>query len=112
MDVLLGSDKSVLLLGEPGSGKTTLLRDAARLLAEESNVVVVDTSCEVGGDGLLPHRCIGHARRVQVPNLDAQAGVMIETLQNHTPHTICVDEIGRAREVSAAKTTKERGVRM
>jgi stage III sporulation protein SpoIIIAA len=111
-DVLLGTDKSVLLLGEPGSGKTTLLRDAARLMAETANVIVVDTSCEVAGDGALPHECIGHARRVQVPSLDAQASTMVEVLQNHTPHCMVIDEIGRPREVSAAKTTKERGVRV
>jgi stage III sporulation protein SpoIIIAA len=111
-DVLLGTDKSVLLLGEPGSGKTTLLRDAARLMAEKSNVIVVDTSCEVAGDGTVAHACIGNARRVQVPSLDAQHATMVEVLQNHTPHCMVIDEIGRAREVAAAKTCKERGVRI
>ena len=62
-DVLLGSDKSVLLLGEPGSGKTTLLRDVARILAVDNNVAVVDTSSEIAGDGSIAHDCIGLARR-------------------------------------------------
>ena len=57
-DVLLGSDKSVLLLGEPGSGKTTLLRDVARMLAVENNVAVVDTSSEIAGDGSIAHDCM------------------------------------------------------
>mmetsp|Transcript_24069 Transcript_24069/g.49678 ORF Transcript_24069/g.49678 Transcript_24069/m.49678 type:complete len:160 (+) Transcript_24069:793-1272(+) len=47
-----------------------------------------------------------------VPELDKQADVMIECVQNHTPHCILVDEIGRTREVFAAETCKNRGVRM
>ena len=38
MDLLLGSDKSILVLGEPGSGKTTIIREATRCLAETKNV--------------------------------------------------------------------------
>jgi len=47
-----------------------------------------------------------------VPSLDKQGDVMIETLQNHTPDVIIIDEIGRTKEVDAAKTVKERGVRL
>jgi stage III sporulation protein SpoIIIAA len=112
MDVLLGSDKSVLFLGDPGSGKTTVVREATRILAEERNVIVVDTSNEIGGDGVLPHACIGHARRMMVPSLEAQSDVMIECLQNHTPHVMVIDEIGRPKEVQAAATVKQRGVRL
>ena len=101
----------VLLLGEPGSGKTTLLRDVARILAVENNVVVVDTSPEIAGDGSIAHDCIGLARRFQVPSLERQAAKMIEVVQNHTPHVMVIDEIGRSLEVVAAKTTKQRGVR-
>ena len=36
---------------------------------------------------------------------------MIEVVQNHTPHVMVIDEIGRAQEMAAAKTTKQRGVR-
>ena len=39
------------------------------------------------------------------------AAKMIEVVQNHTPHVMVIDEIGRSQEVSAAKTTKQRGVR-
>ena len=59
MDLLLGSDKSILVLGEPGSGKTTIIREATRCLAETKNVIVVDTSNEIAGDGMIPHQCIG-----------------------------------------------------
>ena len=34
LDVLLGSQSSVLILGEPGSGKATIVREATRVLAE------------------------------------------------------------------------------
>ena len=33
-------------------------------------------------------------------------------MQNHTPHAMVIDEIGRAKEVKAARTCKQRGVRL
>jgi stage III sporulation protein SpoIIIAA len=113
MDLMMNyPKKSILILGEPGSGKTTIVREATRKLAEEQNVIVVDTSNEIAGDGKCPHSCIGHARRMMVPSLDQQGSVMIECVQNHTPHVMVIDEIGRPREVKAADTVKQRGVRM
>ncbi len=56
---ILASGKSLLLLGRPGVGKTTLLREAARVLAENKRVVIVDTSNEIAGDGDIPHPAIG-----------------------------------------------------
>lgn len=88
------------------------MRDATRLLAEVYNTCVVDTSNEIAGDGDIPHDCVGMARRMMVPSLDAQAQVMIECVQNHTPDVIVIDEIGRPAEVEAARTCKQRGVRM
>ena len=41
--------KSILLVGRPGVGKTTMLREAARILADEKRVVIVDTSNEIAG---------------------------------------------------------------
>lgn len=52
------------------------------------------------------------ARRMQVGSLDEQAKVMVEAVQNHTPTTMIIDEIGRRSEVRAAQTCKERGVRI
>ena len=37
---------------------------------------------------------------------------MIECVQNHTPEVMVIDEIGRSMEVQAARTSKNRGVRM
>ena len=105
--------QSILFLGEPGSGKTTVVRETARMLAERCNVVIVDTSNEIAGDGDIPHPCVGESRRMMVPgSLDNQANVMIECVQNHTPDVMVIDEIGRVTEVEAARTCKQRGVRL
>jgi stage III sporulation protein SpoIIIAA len=109
---LLESGKSILLLGRPGVGKTTLLREAARVLADEKRVVVVDTSNEIGGDGDIPHPAIGRARRMQVSRPELQHEVMIEAVENHMPEVIIIDEIGRELEAAAARTIAERGVQL
>ncbi|HXG42656.1 MAG TPA: R3H domain-containing nucleic acid-binding protein [Dehalococcoidia bacterium] len=111
---LLGTGKSILLLGRPGVGKTTLLREAARYLADElkKRVIVVDTSNEIAGDGDIPHPGIGSARRMQVPTPTLQHQVMIEAVENHMPEVIIIDEIGTELEAAAARTIAERGVQL
>eukprot|EP00804_Cyclotella_cryptica_P013148 CCRYP_019649-RA/>CCRYP_019649-RA protein AED:0.30 eAED:0.27 QI:0/0/0/1/1/1/2/0/555 len=111
-DLLQETKKSILLLGEPGSGKTTIVREVTNILSLEENVFIVDTSNEIAGDGDVPHHCVGDARRMMVKSLGSQAGVMIECVQNHTPSVMVIDEIGRKREVEAAQTSQNRGVRM
>jgi len=58
---LFSSNESLLLIGRPNSGKTTCLREFARRLSEDKHkiVVVVDKTCEIGGDGTVPHPAIG-----------------------------------------------------
>lgn len=53
------------------------------MLADEhmKRVIIVDTSNEIGGDGDVPHSGIGRARRMQVPNVNMQHNV---SLQSHT----------------------------
>src|SRR5574338_658777 len=109
---IIESGKSVLLLGRPGVGKTTLLREAARILAENKRVVIVDTSNEIGGDGDVPHPAVGKARRMQVSEPMLQHEVMIEAVENHNPEVIVIDEIGRELEALAARTIAERGVQL
>ena len=111
---LVTSGKSVLLLGKPGVGKTTMLREVARVLADDAGkrVIVVDTSNEIAGDGDIPHRAIGRARRMQVPSPTEQHGVMIEAVENHMPEVIVIDEIGTERAANAARTIAERGVQL
>mmetsp|Transcript_91774 Transcript_91774/g.259115 ORF Transcript_91774/g.259115 Transcript_91774/m.259115 type:complete len:200 (-) Transcript_91774:385-984(-) len=76
------------------------------------SVVIVDTSKEICGDCLVLHRSVGMSRRMVVADINKQAGVLIEAVQNHTPDVIVVDEIGRHEEVDAARTVKARGVRL
>jgi stage III sporulation protein SpoIIIAA len=66
---IVESGKSILILGRPGIGKTTLLREAARIIADQNRVIIVDTSNEIGGDGDVPHPAVGKARRMQVARL-------------------------------------------
>ncbi len=112
-DIVIGG-QSLLLLGKPGVGKTTMLREVARILADESRkrVVVVDTSNEIAGDGDIPHRGIGRARRMQVARPELQHAVMIEAVENHMPEVIVIDEIGTELEAAAARTIAERGVQL
>ncbi len=112
MQDLIESGKSVLILGRPGIGKTTILREAARILAENKRVIVVDTSNEIGGDGDVPHPAVGRARRMQVATPSLQHEVMIEAVENHNPEVIVIDEIGRELEALAARTIAERGVQL
>ena len=104
--------KSILFLGRPGVGKTPKLREISRLVADElgKRVVVVDTSNEIAGDGDIPHKAIGSARRMQVRQPEFQKDIMIEAVENHTPEVIVVDEIGTEAEAQAARTIAERGV--
>ncbi|OUS42326.1 hypothetical protein BE221DRAFT_102832 [Ostreococcus tauri] len=105
---------SILLLGRPGVGKTTAIREISRILAEEHHrrVVIVDTSNEIAGDGDVPHKGIGSARRMQVPTASEQHLVLIEAVENHTPETIVVDEVGTEAEANACRTIAERGVQL
>ena len=109
---LVESGKSILILGQPGIGKTTMLREAARILAENKRVIIVDTSNEIGGDGDVPHPAVGRARRMQVATPALQHEVMIEAVENHNPEVIVIDEIGREMEAIAARTIAERGVQL
>ena len=51
----------------------------------EKRVIVVDTSNEIGGDGAVPHACLGKARRMSPADREKQHEVLLEAVQNHTP---------------------------
>jgi stage III sporulation protein SpoIIIAA len=111
---LLESEKSILILGKPGVGKTTVVREIARVLADEleKRVVIIDTSNEIAGDTDIPHSGIGRARRMQVAKPEFQHQIMIESVENHMPQVIIIDEIGTEFEVLAARTIAEKGVQL
>lgn len=50
------------------------------------------------GDDVVPHPCIGRARRVMVPNSSpgAVAAAMLFAVENLSPQVIIVDELGSA----------------
>ena len=70
---------SLMLIGKPGVGKTTCLREIARTLANDKslNVVVVDKTCEIAGDGDTPHSAIGRARWMPVGRPNMQHIIMV-----------------------------------
>jgi stage III sporulation protein SpoIIIAA len=45
-----------------------------------------------------------------VPSREAQAALLVRTVQNHTPQVVIVDEIGTEAEAAAIKTITQRGV--
>ncbi len=86
------------------AGKTTLLRDVTGLLAErfKKRVVVVDTSNEIGGDGTVPHACIGRARRMPVVHKSCQHEVLQEAVQNHNPE-VCIWSLAMTRKACTSR---------
>lgn len=112
IELQTGPEESLLIVGPPGSGKTSLIREAARLLSSKYRVIVIDPSGEIGGDGTVPHPCLGESRRMRVPSYKTQADVMLEAVRNHAPHVIIIDELGGAEDALACRTIAERGVRI
>lgn len=109
---LLDEGKSVLVIGAPGAGKTTMLRGCAKFLAEECRVIVVDTSDEIAGAGIIPHPAVGRARKMSVPFGRSQYDILLQAVENHWPQVLIIDEISDAREVETVRTIARRGVQL
>ncbi len=78
----------------------------------KKRTIVVDTSNEIGGDGSVPHACIGDARRMPIPSNKEQHEILLRAVQNHNPQVLVVDEIGTYKEVSTVRSIAQRGVVM
>ena len=72
--------------------------------------MIVDKSNEIAGYGDITHPIVGLARRLPVKDQTRQVEGMLEAVENHSPHTIIVDEIRNESEAHAAKTIAERGI--
>ncbi|CAJ1359526.1 unnamed protein product [Effrenium voratum] len=110
---ILRNKNSLLVLGPPGSGKTTLLREITREHDEgfDRRVWIVDTSSEIAGFAKVCHPSVGRwTRRKLVAKRERQHQDMLETVQNHTPEVLVIDEIGSREEVEAASSIGFRGV--
>lgn len=102
----------LLLLGPPRTGKTTLLREIACVLSQRLNVCVVDTSNHMCGDGELAHPSVGLSRRVTILDVSKQSQVIYETVNNHAPDVLVVDQLATKADVEAVRFAKQRGVRL
>jgi stage III sporulation protein SpoIIIAA len=94
LDKVMHERKSLLLIGMPGAGKTTMLREIASLLARpygddgdyRHNVIVIDKSNEIAGDGDEPHPAIGNAVRHQVgSSVFVQVSVSVRRITHFDP---------------------------
>lgn len=108
------SQGSILIVGAPESGKTTLLRHLVAVLAKEygPHLNVVDTSCEIGGLGEIPHPALYVARWHQVPDPKEQATIIRRAIANHSPQVLVLDEIGYHSDVEEVYAASRRGIRV
>jgi stage III sporulation protein SpoIIIAA len=105
--------QGMLFIGTAGSGKTTVLRDVVRILQGPlgPDLVVLDGACELAGDGMVPHPCIGNARRFRIDSPDLQAKIMSYALESHRPKVLIFDELKQREAVEKLAEAARTGVK-
>eukprot|EP00929_Paragymnodinium_shiwhaense_P090091 TRINITY_DN50310_c0_g2_i1.p1 TRINITY_DN50310_c0_g2~~TRINITY_DN50310_c0_g2_i1.p1 ORF type:complete len:1125 (-),score=122.56 TRINITY_DN50310_c0_g2_i1:435-3809(-) len=99
-----------MFVGPICSGKTTALRDAARLLAESSSVLVIDPTMELGGAGTIPHAALGGAWRVGLPKPSQEVEGVCQLIESYCPQTVIMDGLTPTKATQIATCCKEMGV--
>lgn len=104
--------RSLLVIGAAGTGKTSVLRDLVRILQMPlgPNLIVLDGACELAGDGMTPHPCIGNARRFRIDGPESQARVMGIALESHRPRLLVFDELKQREAVERLAEAARTGV--
>lgn len=66
-------------------------------------MVVVDTTCKLGGFGAKPNPALSiqDATRLQVEDRAKLLKGMLNAVQNHSPRVLIIDEIRKTEEVLA-----------
>lgn len=104
--------QGIAIVGEPFSGKTATLRDCMRIRTEiqGKRLSVADTSDELLGPGVVPHACVGVAKRVSVGDPSRQREMIAYALQNNSPRELLTDEIGPRDDVPLVVEYANKGV--
>jgi stage III sporulation protein SpoIIIAA len=72
---------------------------------EQKHVVRIYMGFHAAGDADLPHKALGAARRVAVPQRQQQGDVMLQAARNHCVDVMIVDEIATAEVTVSACLT-------
>lgn len=75
-------------------------------------MIIIDTSNEISGPDDIPNAAVGASRRMMVPEIDKQYQVMQESVRNHNPDVVVIDELANRVEAKAVDTIRRRGVKV
>ncbi|KAJ3359152.1 hypothetical protein GGF32_009599 [Allomyces javanicus] len=134
LDLICGGDTSILLVAKPGGGRTyvsfsfiplhfkiqvklilaifhcshTLRELTAALAARHHRVLVVDTDYELGGGDDAPHPALGAARRVHVTDRARQHEQILDSVLDHAPDVLVVDDVTTTASLAALRAVAPR----